>query len=203
MSHPKWIIGFSDITAVHGKIQNLCFQSIHGPMPKTFFWDATSDESLQGILFGKYVNYNYSTHNMNRLGEGLGQIYGGNLALLAHNIGSSSDINFDGKILFLEDIGEYLYNIDRMMVQLKRAGKLSNLAGLIVGQFSGMKENDEPFGKSVYEIIAEHVSEKNYPVAYDFPIGHTNENWALRCGEVMQFTVNKKGVALKSMSPQQ
>jgi muramoyltetrapeptide carboxypeptidase len=203
MSRPKWIVGFSDITAVHGKIQNFGFQSIHGPMPKTMFWDAKSDECLQSILFGKDVKYNYSTSEMNRLGEGVGQIIGGNLALLAHNIGSSSDIDFAGKILFIEDVGEYLYNIDRLMVQLKRAGKLSNLAGLIVGQFSDVKENDEPFGKTAYEIVAEHVSEGSYPVAYYFPIGHTNDNWPVRCGETMQLIVKKKGVVLQSLPPQQ
>lgn len=203
MSHPKWIIGFSDITAVHGKIQNFGFQSIHGPMPKTMLWDAQSDKYLEGILFGKKVKYICEANKLNRIGEGQGQIIGGNLALLAHNIGSSSDLDFAGKILFIEDIGEYLYNIDRLMVQLKRAEKLANLAGLIVGQFSDVKENDEPFGKTVYEIIAEHVSGENYPVAYDFPIGHTNENWAVRCGEVMSFSVKNKVVKLRSIPFQQ
>jgi muramoyltetrapeptide carboxypeptidase len=203
MSHPKWIVGFSDITAVHGKIQNLGFLSVHGPMPKTMLWDAKSDGYLQDALFGKSIEYNYSTHKTNRLGKGTGKIIGGNLALLAHGIGSSSDINFDEKILFIEDIGEYLYNVDRLMVQLKRAGKLSNLAGLIVGQFSDVKENDEPFGKIAYEIVEEHVSGRNYPVAYDFPIGHTNDNWSLRCGEVMRLTVKKKGVVLQSLPFQQ
>lgn len=203
ISNPKWIIGFSDITAVHGKIQHLGFQSIHGPMPKTMFWDAQSDEYLKCVLFGKNVKYNCEANKLNRKGEGKGQIIGGNLALLAHNIGSLSDLDFAGKILFIEDIGEYLYNIDRLMVQLKRTGKLSNLAGLIVGQFSDVKENDEPFGKTVHEIIAEHVAEENYPVAYDFPIGHTNENWAIRCGEVLNFSVKNKEVKLRSISPQQ
>lgn len=199
MSHPKWIIGFSDITAVHGKIQNFGFQTIHGPMPKTLFWDAKSDEYLKDTLFGKEIKYSCKVNKKNRVGEGQGQIIGGNLALLAHNIGSSSDLDFAGKILFIEDIGEYLYNIDRMMVQLKRAGKLSNLAGLIVGRFSDVKENDEPFGKTVYEIIAEHVSGEGYPVAYDFPIGHTNENWAVRCGEVLRFSVKNIVVKLQSI----
>jgi muramoyltetrapeptide carboxypeptidase len=203
VSHPKWIVGFSDITAVHGKIQNLGFQSIHGPMPKTMFWDAKSDECLQGILFGKNVKYNHSTYKLNRLGEGIGQVVGGNLALLAHGIGTSSELDFVEKILFIEDVGEYLYNLDRLMVQLKRAGKLSNLAGLIVGQFSDVKENDEPFGKTAYEIIEEYVSQKDYPVAYDFPVGHTNDNWPLRCGEAMQLIVKKKGVILQSLPSQQ
>jgi muramoyltetrapeptide carboxypeptidase len=203
MSHPKWIVGFSDITAIHGKIQNLGFQSVHGPMPKTMSWDEKSDEHLQDILFGKSVEYSYSTHKANRVGKGIGQVIGGNLALLTHSIGSSSDVNFNEKILFIEDVGEYLYNIDRLMVQLKRAGKLSNLVGLIVGQFSDVKENDELFGKTAYEIVEEHVSGRNYPVAYDFPIGHTNDNWSLRCGEVMRLTVKKRGVVLQSLPFQQ
>ncbi len=199
-THPKWIIGFSDITAVHGKIQNLGFQSIHGPMPKTMFWDTRSDKYLGSVLFGKKVKYNCKANELNNVGEGKGQIFGGNLVLLAHNIGTSSDLDFAGKILFIEDIGEYLYSIDRLMLQLKRAGKLSNLAGLIVGQFSDLKDNVEPFGKSVYEIIADHLAQKSYPVAYNFPIGHTNENWAVRCGEMMSFSVKKKEVILQSIS---
>lgn len=195
---PKWIIGFSDITAVHGKIQNLGFQSIHGPMPKTMLWDVASDKSLRDALFGERVDYKFPINYLNRIGEGSGQIIGGNLALLAHNVGSASDLNFNDKILFIEDVGEYLYNIDRLMVQLWRAGKLRNLAGLLVGQFSDVKENDETFGKTAYEIIAEHTATYAYPIAFDVPIGHTNENFAVRCGEVMNLKVAQNAVILQS-----
>lgn len=196
---PKWIVGFSDITAVHGKIQNIGFQSIHGPMLKTMFWDADSDESLRKALFGEIINYSFSADSSNVFGEAVGQLIGGNLALLVHNIGSASDLNYDGKILFIEDVGEYLYNIDRMMVQLKRAGKLSNLAGLLVGQFNDVKENDEPFGKTAYEIIAEHTANTSFPKAFDVPIGHTNENFAVRCGEVLMLKVAENTVELRSI----
>lgn len=200
---PKWVIGFSDITAVHGKLQNLGVQSIHGPMLKSFFWDNHSDELLRDVLFGKNIYYKCKSEEMNRTGEAIGLLTGGNLALLAHAIGTGSDVDFSGKILFIEDIGEYHYNIDRMMIQLKRAGKLSNLAGLIVGQFNDLRENVEPFGKAVNEIIADHVQEFTYPVAYNFPIGHTNDNWAVRCGELMQLSVTADEVILKSMAVNQ
>ncbi len=201
LQYPKWIVGFSDITAVHGKIQNLGFQSIHGPMPKTMFWDATSDATLRSLLFGEDVDYQFSTHSLNRFGESTGQIIGGNLALLTHCLGSASELNFDGKILFIEDVGEYLYNIDRMMLQLRRAGKLTHLAGLLVGQFSDIKENDEPFGKSAYETITEHTPIGAYPIAFDIPIGHTNENFAVRCGEVVKLNVTEQQVTLQSIAP--
>lgn len=198
--HPKWIIGFSDITAVHGKIQNLGFQSIHGPMPKTMFWDTASDATLRSLLFGEYIDYKFGTYSFNRLGESIGQLIGGNLALLTHCLGSASELNFNGKILFIEDVGEYLYNIDRMMLQLRRAGKLTHLAGLLVGQFSDTKENDEPFGKSAYEIIAEHTQMGTFPVAFNVPIGHTNENFAVRCGELVKLNVTEQQVTLQSLA---
>lgn len=197
--NPKWIVGFSDLTVVHQKLQSFGIQSIHGPMMVTLKDDKTSAGSLKKALMGKKLKYQERGHSLNREGISQGQIFGGNLCLLAHNIGSSSDNSFDGKILFLEDVGEYVYNIDRMMVQLKRAGKLSNLAGLIVGQFSHSKENAVPFGKTPNEIIQEHVSEFSYPVSYDFPIGHENENRAIRCGEVMNLEVLKDIVKLASL----
>ncbi len=194
--NPKWIVGFSDITAVHSHIQSLGFQSLHAPMPKTFMKDNASLKSIEPFLFGKEAMYEVAAHQMNRTGEAEGLVTGGNLCLLAHLIGSASDINYDNKILFIEDVGEYLYNIDRMMVQLKRAGKLKKLAGLIVGSFNDLKENNEPFGKDAYEIIAEHVAEYNYPVCYGFPVGHDIANRALACGRAAQLEVNEIGVRL-------
>jgi muramoyltetrapeptide carboxypeptidase len=198
--NPKWIVGFSDITAVHQKIQSLGFQSIHGPMMVTLANDVISTKSLQNALFGKALNYSSKAHKLNKLGSSEGQIIGGNLCLLAHTIGSNADISYDGKILFIEDIGEYLYNIDRMMVQLKRAGKLKNLAGLIVGQFSSSKENSTAFGKTAYEIIQEQTKEYSYPICYNFPIGHENKNRAIRCGESMKLEITKDKVILNSIS---
>lgn len=200
LQNPKWIIGFSDITAVHGKIQSLGYQSIHSVMPKTMLLDTWSDETLKNILFGKSIDYTIKSEVTNRNGTAEGQLIGGNLAILVHCIGTDSDLDYNGKILFIEDIDEYYYSIDRMMVQLKRSGKLANLAGLVVGQFSDCKDNSEPFGKSVFEIIAEHTHRTNYPIAFNFPIGHTAQNWAVRCGEKMKLCVTENEVSLKSIT---
>jgi muramoyltetrapeptide carboxypeptidase len=194
--NPKWIIGFSDITAVHCQLQAMGFQSLHAPMPKTFMRDYYSVQTLEAFLFGKSMDYKIPSKSINKKGKGEGQIVGGNLCLLAHLIGSVSDLDTDGKVLFIEDVSEYLYNIDRMMIQLKRAGKLKNLAGLIVGDFSDVKENDEPFGKTFYEIIAEHTAEYNYPICYDFPVGHESVNWAIPCGRVAMLSVDNEDVRL-------
>jgi muramoyltetrapeptide carboxypeptidase len=194
--NPKWIIGFSDITVVHNHLQAMGYESLHAPMPKTLTKDKMSADSLRNALFGNEIEYNIPSNSINRIGNAEGQIVGGNLCILAHLIGSVSDVNTDGKILFIEDIGEYLYNIDRMMIQLKRAGKLSNLSGLIVGTFSDSKENDEPFGKTVYEIIQEHVSDYNYPVCYGFPVGHESMNWTMICGRNATLSIDSQRVML-------
>lgn len=194
--HSKWIVGFSDITAVHSHIQSLGFQSLHAPMPKTFMKDDYSLETLRAFLFGQDMTYEISSNELNKAGTAKAQLTGGNLCILAHLLGSPSDISWDEKILFIEDVGEYLYNIDRMMIQLKRADKLRNLKGLIVGSFSDSKENDEPFGKTPYEIIAEHVSEYNYPVCYGLPIGHCAVNWSIPCGRVANLEVSPQKVVL-------
>ncbi len=195
---PKWIIGFSDITALHLEIQSLGFQSIHGPMPKTMKKDEVSDETLHTALFGGTLEYNLLPDPMNLKGECTGQAVGGNLCLIAHSIGSASDRTFDGKILFLEDIAEYLYNIDRMMVQLSRAKKLRNLAGVVVGDFSDSRENDEPFGKNAQEIILDYVGSLGIPVAFGFPFGHEHRNYSIRMGECMHLSVNETGSRLTS-----
>ena len=199
---PKWVVGFSDITAVHCHIHTLHIESLHATMPKLFLQEGGMEslESLRKILFGEDVSYKIEPHKSNRLGVGEGQIIGGNLAILTHVIGSKSDINYDGKILFLEDINEYLYNIDRMMIQLKRSGKLQNLAGLIVGSFSDNQDNDVPFGKTANEIIQEAVADYDFPVCYGFPVGHEVNNWAMPCGREMSLLVEEFGVSLKESS---
>ena len=198
---PKWVIGFSDITAVHCHIHTLNIESLHATMPKLFLQEGgeQSLESLRKILFGEAVNYKVQPQIMNRLGMANGQLIGGNLALLVHIIGSKSDINYDEKILFLEDVNEYLYNIDRMMIQLKRSGKLQNLAGLIVGSFSDCQDNEVPFGKTANEIIQEAVSSYDFPVCYDFPVGHEADNWAMPCGREMSLLIEKYGVSLEGI----
>jgi muramoyltetrapeptide carboxypeptidase len=196
---PKWVVGFSDITAVHCHIHTLNIESLHATMPKLFLQEGGGEslESLRKILFGEGFNYKIEPHKLNRLGVGEGQIIGGNLALLVHVIGSKSDINYDGKILFLEDVNEYLYNIDRMMIQLKRSGKLQNLAGLIVGSFSECQDNDVPFGNTANEIIQEAIADYDFPVCYGFPVGHEADNWAMPCGREINLLVEEYGVSLK------
>lgn len=198
-STPKWICGFSDLTAMLLHLNGLGFQVLHGVMAKTMTFHQASNESLRAALFGEKYLYAFEPSSSNILGEGQGEAIGGNLALLVHSIGSKSDINYDGKILFLEDISEYYYNLDRMLVQLKRAGKLQYLAGLVVGDFSDCKDNDEPFGKKIEEIILEHTADSYYPVAFGFGFGHESKNLAIRMGEELNLDVKSSGSIIKSI----
>lgn len=196
---PKWICGFSDLTAMLLHVNGLGFQALHGVMAKTMAYHQASNESLRAALFGEKYLYAFEPSPFNKLGEGQGEAIGGNLALMAHSIGSKSDINYDGKILFLEDISEYYYNLDRMLVQLKRAGKLQYLAGLVAGDFSDCKDNDEPFGKKIQEIILEHTADSYYPVAFGFGFGHESKNLAIRMGEELYLDVKSSGSIIKSI----
>ncbi|MFN4146455.1 MAG: LD-carboxypeptidase [Runella sp.] len=183
--NPKWIVGFSDITVAHCHLHRLGVESIHSIMPKQFGQSGYEEslKTLKQALFGEKLFHVASTHELNRKGRCEGQVVGGNLCLLAHLIGSKSAPDTRRKILFIEDVDEYLYNLDRLMIQLKRAKKLQQLAGLIVGQFTHLKDNDTvPFGKTAYEIIAEHTAEFHYPVCYDFPVGHDTQNVAMLIG---------------------
>ncbi|HEY0667497.1 MAG TPA: LD-carboxypeptidase [Sphingobacteriaceae bacterium] len=196
--NPKWIIGFSDITVIHSHLYaNYSVQSIHGQMPMNVP-DGTkpSLETLRKALFGEPYNYNYQslTERINGTAEGV--LIGGNLTLLVMMSGSVSEMDFSDKILFLEDVGEYLYSVDRMMWHLKRAGKLAELKGLIVGGFTDLKDNDVPFGQTAEEIIFNHVKEYNYPVCFDFPAGHISDNHALIFGRKVSFRVEKEGINL-------
>ena len=198
---PKWIIGFSDITVLHSHLlSRYKIASVHGPMANAFNDDGYLNEyvrSLHKALIGKNADYTASLHPFNQTGKGTGILTGGNLALIAHLIGTPSDVDTKGKILFLEDIGEYLYNIDRMFYQLKRSGKLKGLAGLILGKFSDMKDTEIPFGKTVDEIIRDIVREYEYPVCYGFPVSHEKENLALKPGLVYTLSVTNKKISLK------
>ncbi|SIT94252.1 S66 peptidase family protein [Pontibacter indicus] len=196
--HPKWIVGFSDITSLLCHIHSLGIESVHGIMPLLFPTGTVAAlDSLRRVLFGEELSYSTASHAFNRTGIAEGQLIGGNLALLHNVSGTSSDFNTKGKILFLEDVDEYLYSIDRMMVHLDRAGKLKDLAGLIVGHFSDMKDNAIPFGKDAYEIIAEHSGKYSYPVCYGFPTGHEPDNLALVCGRTARLEVAENGVRLE------
>lgn len=180
---PKWIIGYSDITVLHSHIhQNLGIETLHATMCINFSKDEESVEILKKYLFGEKNPYSIKPHPLNRKGSGEGALVGGNLSLLYALKGSRSGISTSGKILFLEDLDEYLYHIDRMMVSLKRAGKLSHLEGLVVGGLTDMKDNQVPFGKTAEEIILDAVKEYDYPVCFGFPAGHTTKNLALPFG---------------------
>lgn len=195
--HPKWIVGFSDITSLLCHIHSLGIESVHGIMPLLFPTGTEAAlDSLRRVLFGEELSYSAAPHAFNRTGIAEGQLIGGNLALLHNVSGTSSDFTTKGKILFLEDVDEYLYSIDRMMVHLDRAGKLKDLSGLIVGHFSDIKDNAIPFGKDAYEIIAEHSGKYNYPVCYGFPTGHEPDNLALVCGRKARLEVTDQGTSL-------
>jgi muramoyltetrapeptide carboxypeptidase len=200
--HPKWIIGFSDITVLHSHIySNFDIATLHAPMAAAFNDGGYRNEyvqSLKNVMEGKSSKYEVPGHEFNRKGEAIGECVGGNLAMLAHMVGTPSDIKTKGRILFLEDVGEYLYNIDRMMHQLKRSGKLDKLAGLIVGGFSETKDTERPFGQNVYEIIRDIVKEYDYPVCFGFPVSHEKENYALKVGVGYKLKVGKSKTVLIS-----
>lgn len=195
---PKWVIGFSDVTTLHSHIHNLGIESIHAIMPLLFSKEGTeaAKESLRQLLFGGSLAYQVNPHSFNRKGVAQGKLAGGNLSILHNLAATRSDIDTRDKILFIEDLDEYLYHIDRMMVHLDRAGKLEGLAGLIVGHMSDMHDNAIPFGKNAYEIIAEHTGKYDFPVCFNFPVGHEPLNMALVCGRQARLEVSEDSVTL-------
>lgn len=196
--NPKWVIGFSDITLFHAHLYaNYGLQTIHGQMPVNIpDASAKSLQSLKNALFGHELSYHYKPNGQQKTGTARGELTGGNLSLLIASLGSVSDFNYDGKILFIEDVGEYLYAIDRMIRTLDRAGKLKNLAGLIVGGFTEIKDNDIPFGQTVPEIVLKVVKNYAYPVCFDFPAGHVPDNRALILGRQMTLKVSAEQVQI-------
>ncbi len=199
--HPKWLVGFSDITVLHSHIHTqFRIATLHGPMAAAFNDGGAGDAcilSLKQALMGKKANYTTAIHPLNQHGEATGVLIGGNLTLLAHLCGTASDIDTKKKILFIEDIGEYLYSSDRMLHQLYRTGKFDQLAGLVVGGFTDTRDTDRPFGQTIYEAIHHLVGNKPYPVCYNFPVSHGKENYALKTGEIYTLQVGKKTVRLK------
>jgi muramoyltetrapeptide carboxypeptidase len=196
--HPKWIIGFSDITVFHLQLQSMGLQSLHAQMPVNIKESSKQGlETLRKALFGEGLNYEIEPYDNNKIGESQAEIIGGNVTLLTACLGARNDISYDGKILFIEDVNDYNYAIDRMLRSLDRAGKFKNLAGLIVGGFTDLKENDIPFGFTPYEIIQEIVAKYDYPVCYNFPAGHLPDNRALIFGEKVSLSVKKEKVTIK------
>jgi muramoyltetrapeptide carboxypeptidase len=200
---PKWIIGYSDITVLHSHLySNFRITSLHAPMAAAFNdGEAENDyiRSLKNALEGVATEYEVSPHEYNNIGKCKGELVGGNLSLLAHIIGTSSDIETKNKILFLEDIGEYTYNIDRMLYQLKRAGKFDQLKGLIIGGFTDTKDTERPFGKTAYEIIHDIVKDYTFPICFNFPVSHSRENYALKIGVAHQLNVTEGYVSVKEV----
>ena len=191
---PKWIIGYSDITAIHNDLHILGSESIHSIMCKSLedknINNDRSIQALKDVLFGNKLSYNFNNKPENKLGKTSGQIVGGNLTLLHGLIGSKSSINTDGKILFIEDLGEYHYHIDRMLISLKRAGYFDNCNGLVVGDFSDLRKNTTPFGKDIKEIILDAVKEFDFPVLFDFPAGHEELNMPIILGRDIIMDIN-------------
>lgn len=199
MQNPKWLIGFSDITVLHAAFQKHGLCSIHGPMCKSFlnYTETGADiDILFSLLSGQSPQYLINPYPTNRLGLAKGIIIGGNLSLLHALRGTKFDFDPQGKILFIEDISEYLYHLDRMMFNLKLGGVLDKLAGLVVGQFTEMKDNETPFGESIEEIIFKNVAAYNYPVAFNFPAGHIETNYPLIFGAEVELQVKENEVSL-------
>lgn len=202
-SNPKWIIGYSDVTVLHNTLHNLGIASLHAQMgleieQKT---EATR-QSIYDVLFGKNYTIEYTPEgSLNRIGNAKGELVGGNLSVVLSLLGSPSAIDTKGKILFLEDLDEYLYHIDRMIRNLKRNRLLSELKGLVIGGMSQMNDNTVPFGKTAEEIIYDAVKEYEYPVCFNFPAGHIADNRALVMGGETQLLIKEDKVALSWIPP--
>lgn len=191
--NPKWIIGFSDITVLHSHIHNLGYETIHATMP--LLVSQNTKKALQTLklsLFGKLPSYTLKSSPFNRFGETTGELIGGNLSVLYSLMGSPTSINTTGKILFLEDLDEYLYHIDRMLQNLKRNGVFNDLNGLIIGGITQMHDNKIPFGKNAIQIVLNCVSTYNFPVVFNFPAGHIKNNNALIFGKKVALLCGSK-----------
>src|SRR5690606_25562180 len=190
--HPKWIIGFSDATVLHSHINTMDIATIHGIMcVSTLYATSEAKETLRKALFGEKLEYNIEPHEFNKPGKATGELVGGNLSVLYSIVGSESEVDYKGKILFIEDLDEYLYHIDRMMMNLKRNGYFKNVKGIIVGGMTDMHDNSIPFGRNASEIILDITQEYNIPICFDFPAGHLSDNRALIFGKEIRFEVGE------------
>lgn len=193
--NPKWLIGYSDITALHNQLQNEGFESIHGMMCTSVQKDLDSIKetvsTFKDAIFGKPLAYTLEGSDYNKKGTASGELIGGNLTLLHTMLGSKTSMDTSGKILFIEEVGEYEYHIDRMLQSLKRAGYFDNCKGLIVGDISEVRVNPTPWGSSVEQLILDALSEYNFPIAFNMPAGHEKDNRALIFGRTVDLTVDK------------
>ena len=195
VQHPKPMVGFSDVTVFHGKLSRLGIPSIHASMPHIL--SNKTPESLQSLvdaLTGKPLHYEWTAYTLNRLGQADGEVVGGNLSVLCAMLGSNSFPETEGKILFIEEIDEYIYHVERMMYGLKRAGKLDHLKALMIGGLTDIHDNPEPFGKTVEEAIFDVVKDYNYPVCFNFPAGHQPDNKAIFFGKNAKLSISGDGV---------
>jgi muramoyltetrapeptide carboxypeptidase len=196
--HPKWIIGFSDVTVLHSQLNAERIASLHSIMPFTV--PKASDEvkeTLRKALFGEELSYVVPSKSYDKIGKASGELVGGNISILYSLLGSKSAIDTNGKILFIEDLDEYLYHIDRMMQNIKRNGYFKNVKGIIVGSMADMHDNEIPFGQNEVQIISEIAKEHDIPIAFEFPAGHQADNRSLILGKQVDFEVNEKEVILK------
>ncbi len=201
MRDPKWIAGFSDITVFHAHVYSVFgIESLHGIMPLDFPGQGQNTDAVDRLLqaaTGEKIVYTIPAHELNRQGYAEACVVGGNLSILTSLLGSRSDLATGGRILFIEEVGENLYRLDRLMVTMKRAGKLDELAGLIVGGLTGMEDNAIPFGKNAREIVADAVKEYDFPVCFGFPAGHFPANYPLRLGRMAHFSVTDQEANLE------
>jgi len=195
---PKWIVGFSDVTVLHSHINNMGIETLHAMMAvsaKTATPQAV--ETFRKSLFGEKLEYHIPASSFNKKGKATGEIVGGNLSVLYSILGSKSEVDYKGKILFIEDLDEYLYHIDRMMMNLKRNGYFDGLKALVVGGMTEMNDNDIPWGKNSLEIIQDVLKDYKFPIIYNFPAGHIKDNRALILGKVVTIDVNDKEASVK------
>lgn len=195
---PKWIVGFSDVTVLHSHINTLGIETMHAIMALSVK-SATPEakESFRKALFGEKLEYHIPAHEFNKNGKAKGEIVGGNLSVLYSVIGSKSEIDVKGKILFIEDLDEYLYHIDRMLMNMKRNGYFDGVKAVVVGGMTEMKDNDIPWGKNALEIVQDILKDYTFPVIYNFPAGHIKDNRALILGETVSIDVNDKESVIK------
>ncbi|MEJ6792020.1 MAG: LD-carboxypeptidase [Lacinutrix sp.] len=196
LQQPKWVIGYSDITALHNQIHTKGVESIHAIMcvslPEDLLEIKESIDTFKATLFSKPVNYTLKGSNYNREGNATGQLVGGNLTILHTMLGSNTSIDVSGKILFIEEIGEYKYHIDRMLQSMKRAGYFDNCKGIIVGDMSRMRKNTTLWGTNIEQLILDALADYNFPIAFNMPAGHEDDNRAMIMGRNIELTVNSK-----------